>query len=132
MPECNLILGKGESIIWAFPNVQVRELKRHREYHGGSEGFSIRLFKGVYYRVSGFRGVPVETQSYDSIGVGIFIITNKNLFLELPARTFKIPIAKLTTVTPYSDGIGFQRDTARESSFLCTNIDGWFAYNVVS
>jgi len=71
MPGCNLILGKGESIIWAFPNVHVRELKRHREYHGSSQGYSIRLFSGVYYRVSGFRGVPVDTQSYDSIGVGV-------------------------------------------------------------
>lgn len=128
----NLISSKGESVIWGFQNVHIRELKKHREYRGGSHGYSIRIVKGVYYRVSGFRGVPVETQSYDSIGFGTLVITNKNLFLVLATRTFKIPLAKLISVTPYLDGIGFQRDTVRDSSFLCANIDGWFAYNVVS
>jgi hypothetical protein len=130
--DLHVLLGKDESVIWAFNDVEFFELKTRRTYHGRSNGVSIRIAKGVYYRTSSFKGYPVETQGNELIGKGSLVITNKNVFLIMPGKTIKIGVGKLTSLTPYSDGIGLQRDTVRASSFTCVGLDGWFAYNVVS
>jgi len=42
---------KGEQLIWAFPGSDYLEDKTKRQYVGGSKGVSVRVMKGVYYRV---------------------------------------------------------------------------------
>ena len=49
---------KSESLVWAFSNVKYYEKRTRREYVGGSHGVSIRIAKGVYYRVGQFKRLP--------------------------------------------------------------------------
>jgi len=42
---------KNEKIVWAFPGCDYLEDKTRRHYVGGSQGVSVRVMKGVYYRV---------------------------------------------------------------------------------
>ncbi|MFM1774285.1 MAG: hypothetical protein RL124_1057, partial [Acidobacteriota bacterium] len=45
-----VILGKEEQIIWAWSGVTFYEMREHRSFEGGSQGVSLRIAKGVYYR----------------------------------------------------------------------------------
>ena len=55
-------LQKSESLVWVFQDVDYYEEKTRTEYRGGSRGVSIRVMKGVYYRVGDFKGKRVQTQ----------------------------------------------------------------------
>ena len=52
---------KGEIVVFPFAGAQYFEDRTRRQYVGGSQGISVRLMKGLYYRVGAFRGEPVES-----------------------------------------------------------------------
>lgn len=53
-------LQKNEKIVWAFENSEYLEDRTQKRYVGGSQGISVRVMKGVYYRTSAFRGHTVS------------------------------------------------------------------------
>lgn len=126
------LLQKGESVIWAFNNVLFHEARTRRHYVGGSTGVSVRVASGVYLRTSAFKGHPVDKTELVHVDTGDFIITNKHIFMEGAFGTVKMPIRKLASMTPYSDGVGLQLDTASAKLRIFQNLDGWFAYNVIT
>ena len=123
---------KSESLVWVFQNVEYYEQRTRRQYVGGYSGVSVRVAKGVYYRVGGFRGNPIVTQDSVHVDTGTLAITNKHIYFAGNGKAFKIAYDKIVSFTPYSDGIGVQRDalTARPQSFVTG--DGWFTYNLLS
>jgi hypothetical protein len=52
-------LQKSEKMVWLFNNVAYLEDKTRTQYVGCSKGVSIRIAKGVYYRVGAFQGQPI-------------------------------------------------------------------------
>lgn len=138
VPErCNasglqVVLQKGESVIWMFNKVASYESRTRRHFVGASAGVSVRVAKGVYLRTSAFKGHPVEKTEIVHADTGSLIITNKNIFFQGAIKVVKLPARKLAAIQPYSDGIGLQLDTASATMRLFQNLDGWFAYNVVS
>lgn len=122
---------KSETPIWIFNDVKYYQLKTYRHYVGGSDGVSIRVMKGVYYRVGGFRGYPIEETKLTKVDEGILCITDKHIYFGGRVKSFRISYDKIVSFTPYSDGIGIQRDSANaEPEYFITN-DGWFTYNLV-
>jgi len=65
-----ILFQKNESIIWIFYLVSYYEQKTRTEYQGGSQGVSVRIAKGLYYRVSAFKGNAIKTEemSFKAIG----------------------------------------------------------------
>jgi len=124
-------LQKDEQIIWVFKDVKYFESKTRTQYVGGSQGVSVRVMKGVYYRASAFRGEPVQTTAMVNIDTGLLVVTNRHLTFVGPTKSIRIKYDKIISYTPYSDGIGICRDavTAKPQVFI-TN-DGRFAYNVI-
>jgi hypothetical protein len=124
-------LQRGETLIWAFPAVAYYELRTRRSFQGGSQGVSLRVMKGVYYRVGEFKGHPVETSAVELADTGLLGVTTKQLYFAGPVKSFRIPYAKIVSFTPYSDGIGVQKDgvTAKPQTFVTG--DGWFTYNLL-
>lgn len=122
---------RGEQLIWLFPQAQYYEIRTRRSYVGGYQGVSIRVARGVYYRTGGFRGNPVDTTEVSQAFAGAFAITDKYLYFSGGVKAFRIPYKKIVAFTPYSDGIGIQRDasTAKPQAFVTG--DGWFTYNLV-
>jgi hypothetical protein len=123
---------KDEQLIWAFSGVKYYEVRARRSYVGGYQGVSVRIARGLYYRVGGFRGDPVETAEAVHADTGILGVTQKHLYFAGPVKSFRVQFDKVVSFTPYSNGIGFQRDaaSARPQSFLTG--DGWFTYNLVT
>ena len=123
---------KNEVLIWLFQNVQYYEQRTRRQYAGGYSGVSLRVAKGVYYRAGGFRGEPINTQVSVHVDTGILAVTDKYIYFGGNVKGFKIAYDKIISFTPYTDGIGVQRDasTARPQSFITE--DGWFTYNLLT
>jgi hypothetical protein len=125
------MIGKDEKILWVFRDVELVEQKVKREFVGRSQGMSFRVMKGVYYRVGGFKGSPIETTQMISIGRGILVLTDKTIYYNCQQKSLKIPFKKLISIEPYSDGVGFQKDGASSKPFFLKGMDSWFTYNLI-
>ena len=125
-------LQKTEKVIWVFQDVDYYEEKTRTRYVGGSQGVSIRVAKGLYYRTGAFKGERVQTSETIHADTGLLGITNKHIYFTGHSKSFRINYNKIVSFEPFSDGIGVQRDaqTAKPQSF--TTGDGWFTYNLIT
>lgn len=139
LPEWNLAnrnfpfnLQKTEKIVWVFKDVNYYEQKTRTRYVGGSQGVSIRIARGLYYRVGAFKGERVQTSETIHADTGLLGVTNKHIYFSGSSKTFRINYNKIVSFEPFSDGIGIQRDaqTAKPQSFQTG--DGWFTYNLIT
>lgn len=126
------LLDKGETLIWIFQTVEFYEQRSKTTFEGKSQGISIKIAKGVYYRTGHFKGNPVTTTQMTLIANGMFALTNKNIYFASASKSIKIPYAKLISMTQYSDGIGLQKDGASSKPQIFKGLDGWFTYNIIS
>jgi hypothetical protein len=125
-------LQKNEKVVWVFQNVDYYEEKTRTRYVGGSQGVSIRIAKGLYYRTGAFKGERVQTSETIHADTGLLGVTNKHVYFAGPSKRFRINYNKIVAFEPFSDGIGVQRDaqTAKPQSF--STGDGWFTYNLIT
>ena len=139
-PDCRLniegnlpfLLEKTEALIWIFQNVEFYEQRTKTTFAGKSQGVSIKIAKGVYYRTSQFKGNPITSTQMTLITTGMFALTNKNVYFASTSKTFKTPYNKLISMTQYSDGIAIQKDGINAKPQIFKGLDGWFTYNVIS
>ena len=127
-----VVLGKTECVLWADQKVVLHQCKSKREYVGRSNGISVKIYKGVYYKLGAYKGKPIDHQYYDKIGEGILLYTNKNLIFYNPNKSVKIPYKKIVSLTPYSDGFKVHKDGANALPVIFGNIDSWFLMNLLS
>lgn len=123
---------KGEQVAWAFAESKYLENKTRRQFVGGSQGVSVRMMKGVYYRVGAFKGHSVEHTERVHIDTGWVVVTNKNIYFAGPRKSVRLPYAKIVSFEPFSDGIGVMRDAATAKPQIFVTGDGWFTYNLVT
>ncbi|MDE7180268.1 MAG: hypothetical protein K2N88_03620 [Muribaculaceae bacterium] len=126
------MLSKNEQLIWLFRDVTLQMQKVRREMVGRSRGVSVRICRGVYYRTGGFKGHPVETTYMQRIGAGSVCLTDKNLYFHSPEKALKIPFSKILSLDAYSNGLGLQKEGAREVPMFFENLNSWFCYNVIA
>ncbi|AMW32754.1 hypothetical protein SAMN04488510_10246 [Fervidobacterium changbaicum] len=122
---------KNESLVWVFKSVKYYEQRTRREYVGASQGVSIRIARGVYYRVGGFKGYPIEKVEKVHVDTGMLAITTKHIYFHGSVKSFRIPYSKIVSFTPYSDGFGINKDAASAKPQIFETGDGWFVYNLV-
>lgn len=123
---------KREKMVWVFPNSDYLEDKTRRQFVGGSQGVSMRVMKGVYYRVGVFKGHPIEHTERIHVDSGWFVVTDKNLYFAGSRKSLRIPFPKIISFEPFSDGIGVMRDAATAKPQIFITGDGWFTYNLVT
>lgn len=125
-------LQRGETAIWACANTAYLEDKTRRQYVGGSQGISVRIMSGVYYRVGAFKGHAIEKTERVHIDDGWLVITDKNIYFVGPRKSLRIAYPKIVSLEPFSDGIGLHRDAATAKPQIFVTGDGWFTYNLVT
>lgn len=122
-----------EQVIWIWlHDVDYYEDRERREWKGRSQGVSVRVMSGVYYRVGAFKGEPVYTTERRKLGTGLLVATDQNLYFHSSTVSIRVPYNKIVGFTPYKDGIGIQREgtTAKPQTFVTG--DGWFIYNLLT
>jgi len=126
------LLQKNESVIWAFQNVDFYEQRTRTVYQGKTQGVSVRIAKGLYYRTGSFKGNPVKIEEMKYISRGLVALTNKQIYFASSTKNFKVPFNKIVTIDPYEDGVGLQKDGANTKPQVFKGLDGWFTYNLIS
>ena len=126
------LLQKDEKIFWLFQNVEFYERQTKTTFQGRSQGVSIKIAKGLYYRTGIFKGNPVTNEQMTLLGKGMLALTNENLYFASTTKSLKIPYNKLISITPFLDGIGLQKDGVSSKPQIFKDIDGWFTYNLIS
>lgn len=122
---------KSEKVVWAFSNATYLEDKNQRTYVGGSQGFSVRLMKGVYYRTSTFKGQAVDHAVRVAIDEGLVVVTDKSIYFAGGRKSLRLPFTKIVSFQPFADGIGIVRDAANAKLQIFATGDGWFIHNLV-
>ncbi|MGH8584270.1 MAG: hypothetical protein ACREWG_16160 [Gammaproteobacteria bacterium] len=125
-------LQKGEQVVWVFPSSDYLEDKTRRQYVGGSQGVSIRVMKGVYYRVGAFKGEAIDRTVRVLIDTGLVAVTNKHIYFVGSAKSTRLPYAKIVSFQPFNDGVGVIRDASSAKPQIFVTGDGWFTYNLVT
>src|SRR5258708_23300907 len=117
---------------WASATMR---LKDHTRYVGGSQGLSIRLIKGLYYRTGAFAGHKITEQGIE-FHLGDLTITNKVMFFVDFAGTtiVRIDIPKIVAMESYADGFKVVMGGAKPKpfTFMADVQDICFASNVIS
>jgi hypothetical protein len=106
-PPPNVILRDGELVFLVTSGVAVEEKVVRREYAGGSRGVSIRVAKGVSFRVGNSRGHSVPISELVPISEGQLIITSLRVIFQGNPKSFADPIEKLIDIGPGVDGLRY-------------------------
>lgn len=128
--ELPVLIGKTENVIWVYRNVTCYEEKSGRKYISGNSGVSMKICKGVYYRIGATKGHSVPYQYNDNLGIGLLIITSKNIIFS-GYKPVKIPINKVISFTTFSDGIELFKEAANPKHYTFTGCDAWFIVNAI-
>ncbi len=124
-------LQKKEKIAWLFNSAEYHKMKTLRTYVGGSTGVSVRIAKGLYWRVGAFLGHTLSRDEMVYQGTGMMAVTQKHIYFSGPGKSFRVPYAKVVSFEPFSDGIGIHREGANAKPEFFKTGDGWFTYNLV-
>lgn len=109
------------------------EVKR-RVLSGASQGYSVRIARGVYYRVGQSRGISETVESVEQVDARTLVIASKHLYFGGDRKTFRIPYKKIISVQPFTDGIGVVKEAATPKMQIFGIVDGitpWFYPNMV-
>lgn len=103
----NLLLSDGEICHYYEHATFVKTKNVVVGYSGGSHGTSIRVAKGISFRVGASKAAPVRGNVQEKTD-GILSITNKRIIFSANKGAFDKKISALSAVTPYQGGIAFQ------------------------
>lgn len=123
LSEMSVLMKRGEKALLALPHsVSLVEERVRYEYQGGSQGVSLRIMKGVSYRIGGFKGhrVPIEEQKV--LDVGSLVITNKRVIFTGPKKSTVFNISKIIGVEVYDDGIRINREGKQKAEYFYADV----------
>lgn len=103
----NLILKPEEKCHYSSSATYVKTKNMVVGYSGGNNGVSIRIAKGVSYRLGASKATPVRSD-VEERSPGTLSITNKRIIFSAAKGAFDKRIATLTSLIPYSNAIEFQ------------------------
>ncbi|MPX18304.1 hypothetical protein CPI31_01540 [Moraxella catarrhalis] len=116
-----IILRRGEIAHFVIPAQLLEERVISRGYKGGSQGVSIRIAKGITYRVGQNRGKLVSEKGTIPVDSGDFVITNRRLIFTGTKKSFSYDYKKLLAWNVYSDGILLNIDNASSRMLSFSN-----------
>jgi hypothetical protein len=106
----NLVKQKNEVVHWVEPSSLAEEKVVRRRYEGGSQGVSLRIAKGVSYRVGGHRGHIVSETGIVPVSIGDLVITNQRIIFRGDGKSFAIKLDKILDIQIFTDMIQFSEN----------------------
>lgn len=98
-------LQRRETPHWVEPASLLEERVIRREYVGRSAGMSVRIAKGLTYRVGAQRGRMVNTTDIVAVSTGNLVITNQRVVFQGDAKGFSIRLDRMLDAELYADGL---------------------------
>ena len=108
-------LMKSEKLVWVMDDVDYIETVVRRERRGSSQGLSIRIARGVYYRPSAFRSRAIEWEETVHQDTGLLGFTTKHIYFSGPKKKFRVRYDRIVDLEPYDGGFGIMKDNQTPS-----------------
>lgn len=112
--EPPVILKRGEELKAVLPDITLLEPRKVTT--GGYGGPSIRVAKGMYVRLGGFRAQSHE--EIKEIDKGVLTLTSRRLIFSGSKRAYEVSLKKILSVEPYSDGIAIRRSGKQRTEYF--------------
>ncbi len=106
----SIVVQKNEVAHWQINATLLTPKTITTGYTGGSRGVSIRVMKGVSYRIGSSRSTPIR-ESVTIRHSGVLVVTNKRIVFAGSGKSFSIGYKQLLSFDPYSNGIGLQKES---------------------
>ena len=110
----NVLLRKGEKVFWVQPATLYEEKVVSRRYEGVSRGTSIRIMKGVSFRVGAHRGKLVTDTADVPITSGNFIVTSGRFIFQGDSKSFETKYEDLIDIKNHIDGIFYSEKSKQK------------------
>lgn len=110
----NVILQPGEFAYWIENGTLHEQKVVSRRYEGGSRGASIRVMKGVSFRVGASRGQVVSETGWIPVSVGNLVITNQRIIFQGDRKSFATKYEKIFEIQPAMDGLRFSESNRQK------------------
>ena len=128
---------KSEKLVRVMDGVDYLEVVTRRERRGSSQGVSVRVAWGVYYRPGTFRSRPIGREETVHADTGMLGLTTKHIHFAGSRKSEAgsgsgSGTTGLWTSTPLRTGSGScgTPQTVRPQAFRAG--DGWSAYNLAA
>ncbi len=103
----NVLMSDGEICHYYDEAAYVKTKNVVVGYTGGSRGVSIKVMKGMSYRVGASKSQPIRGDVQEKTP-GMLTITNKRIVFSASKGAFDKKITALSSITPHDDGVSFQ------------------------
>lgn len=113
-----IILKKNEEAYVALGGISLHEPRAVRQTRGAYGGPTIRVAKGVSFRMGNVAARSESHEELRNIDQGALILTNKRLIFIGAKRTTNIDLGKIISITAYKDGIGSQRENKQKTEYF--------------
>lgn len=117
-PVSNLVTQKGEKVYWVEPVILAEEKVIRKSYQGGSHGVSLRLMKGVSYRVGSSRGHLVSETGIVAVSEGEMIITSKRVVFRGDKKSFATKLDNILDTQLFTNGFQFSENNKTKPRLL--------------
>lgn len=125
-----VILKKDETISIIMENIKLQEPRAVRQTHAAYGGPTIRVAKGVSFRLG---GASARSESHDEIKLidqGKLVLTNKRLIFIGTKRTINIDLRKIMAIEAYKDGIESQRENKQKPEYFIGTDNHTVTFNI--
>lgn len=117
MPVSGLVLQRSEVAYWVEPAVLLEERVVSRRYEGGYQGISIRIARGLSYRVGASRGNLISETGVVPVSAGELIITSKRVVFRGDKKGFNSRLDKLVDIHLFVDGVRLTDGSGKPRTF---------------
>jgi hypothetical protein len=118
----HVILNPNEKLVYLIPDVILSEPRSIRDTTGVYGGPTVRITKGVSWRMGGFKARSESHEELRTIDKGTFTITNKRLIFTGAVKNSSIDLKKILSIEQYADGIAINKDGKQRPEYY-TNVD---------
>jgi hypothetical protein len=108
-------LDQDEEPIAVFPDINLMEYRAVRYSRGAYAGPTIRIAKGVSFRLAGSQGRSESVDELRVIDRGTLLLTSKRLAFLGAMRTNNVDLQDLISVEPYTDGVSVHRERKQKA-----------------
>src|SRR5687767_5028586 len=94
---------------------EIKTITKRIHYSGPAA--SIKIMKGVRWRVGSIAVQKVTTDVMTQLDTGNLYVTNKRVFFDGTKKNISIPLGKITQFTVFKDGVQIEKEAGKDPYF---------------
>ncbi len=120
LSDTQIILKRGEIAHFMEPAVLKETRRVSLGYSGGSQGVSIRVTRGVRFRVGAHRGKLMSEERFLETSRGLVLLTNRRILLQPLGmnKPLNIPVNKVLSYQCFENGVQIYKEGREKGYFL--------------